>query len=432
MEKFYSEKFCSCLPMQRNKLPSNSTYMIITVKQPVMFHQTDDETWLFNPGRRYLLNASRIPVIHDYIDSLSEFDSSTLRNPLRAGSNIHGARILVERYRERGIGDLLFLSGPLSYLHHISGASAKIDMYALSDRGVVLRHAPFLNNQTVLCGPIEYDSLQNYNYHWLVNSVTEYDEEVDQPNVYDALYKQIGFDPQDIDPQWKRPYAKLENEDFQNLDQLFHWVWTQRSIDLRRIPYYIVAPFSNATLRCMDYTNWLKVIIELGKRRPVLVVGQSNLRLPDMDMSAGAFLEKVASIGGGIINAVDATPLRVLMALTSRASATVCMDSALLYISQALRTPAISLWGTHDPRVRIGYDSAYMDMAIHHAEACNHSPCYAYSEFPVDKCPRGAQQTCCEVLRVVEPNDVLSRVDQLESDRNVFSHATSGTQAQGS
>ena len=124
--------------MQESKLPSNSQYVIVTVSKPVMFHQTEDETWLFNPNRRYLINASRIPAIHPFIESVSELDNSSLVNPLRAGKAVTGAKILVERFRERGIGDLLFLTGPLSYIHHCSGANCTIDLYAFSDRGMVL------------------------------------------------------------------------------------------------------------------------------------------------------------------------------------------------------------------------------------------------------------------------------------------------------
>lgn len=414
--------------MQKNKLPSNSQYVIITVKQPLMFHQTDDEAWVFNPQRRYIINAARIPQIHDYIESVSEMDGAALVNKLQAGKTVHGASILVERFRERGIGDLLFLSGPLRFIHHMSGGTAKIDLYAYSDRGMVLQGAPYLRNGTVLCGPIEYDSLRVYNYHWLVGSVTECDEESDQLNVYDALYRQLGFNHEDIEPQWKRPHAVVTTDDYQNLDQFYRSVMEHRKIDLRRIGYYVVAPFANATLRCMNYSQWLQVITELSKRRPVVVVGNTKLRLPDTDMTAGAFLEQAARIGGGVIMAVDTTPLRVLMALIARATCVVCMDSSPLYIAQALGTPAISVWGTHDPGVRIGYDPNYMRLAIWNEGMCHEAPCYAYSEFPHHKCPRGTGQQCCEVLSTVTVQDVLDKMNIVEAT-GVFANESSGTKA---
>jgi len=382
-----------------------------------MWHQTDDETWLFNPGRRYIINAARIPAIHPYIESLSELDGASLLNRLHAGANITGSRILVERFRERGIGDLLFLTGPLLYMYSTSGANLKVHLYALSDRGMILRYAPFLDGGTVFCGPVEYDNLRNYNYHWLISSVTECDEESDQLNVYDALYKQLGFEPETIEPRWKRPYAYLADEDYKHLDMLYQWIWQTRKIDLRRIGYYVVAPFSNATLRCMDYAKWLLIVKTLAARRPVLVVGLSHMKLPDMDMSAGNFLEKVVSAHQLVVNVVDVTPLRTLLALIQRAACIFSLDSAPLYMAQAVNTPAISFWGTHDPGVRIGYSPEYMAGAIWDAAACDEAPCYAYAQFPHHKCPKRDQQAICECFNSVSVNAVLSRLDKIESGR---------------
>lgn len=406
--------------MQPSKLPSNSHFVIVTVNQPVIWPQTEEESWLLNPNRRYLINSARIPSLQNYIESVSEFDSAALHNRLQAGKNIAGARILVERFRERGIGDLLFLTGPLSYLHHVTGGNVKIDFYAYADRGAVLAHSPLLNNNAVMVGPVEYDHLRLYNYHWMVGSVTECDEEQDQLNVYDALFRQIGFDPEDIDPQWKRPTATVTSNDYQDLNALFKTVSDQRKIDLRHMGYYVVAPLSNSSLRCMNYSTWLEIIQHLSQRRPTVVVGNTRLRLPDTDMSFGTFQNQLARLGGGVINAIDATSIRVLMALISRATCTVCLDSAPLYISQAVNVPAVSVWGSHDPGVRIGYSPEYMELAVWNEADCNQCPCFAYSQFPAHKCPRGANQTVCEVLSTVECDQVLKKVDIVESKNQVL------------
>lgn len=380
-----------------------------------MFHQTADETWLFNPNRRYIVNANRLAAIEQFVDNVSELEGSALYHPLRQGNGIKGAKILVERCRERGIGDLLFLTGPLAFLNHVSGSEVSIDVMAFADRGIVLTHSPLIANKCVKCGPLEHDHLRMYNYHWLVNTVTEQNAEGDQLNVYDALYRQLGFDDTDIEPKWKRPTATLVAEDFQNLDRLYKHVWDTRKVDLRRIGYYVVAPFANASLRCMNYNTWLDIIRVLSTRRPVVVVGNSSLRLPETDMSAGLFSQHVANIGGGVINAIDSTSLRVLMALIARSTGVVTMDSAPLYMAQALNVPAISVWGTHPPKARIGYDKNYMDLAIWKQAACPNAPCFAFGKFPVDKCPDGNRQIVCEVLSAVSADDVLVKVDMIES-----------------
>ena len=380
-----------------------------------MFHQTADETWLFNPNRRYVVNANRVKPIQEFIETTSDLEGASLYTRLTAGKNVTGAKILVERNRERGLGDLLFLTGPLAFLNHVSGSDVQIDVMAFADRGLVLTHSPLIHNRCVKCGPLEYDHLRHYNYHWLIRSVTEYNMEGDQLNVYDALYQQLGFDPQDIEAKWKRPSATLVADDFQNLDRLYRYVWEQRKLDLRRIGYIVVAPFANATSRCLNYQRWLEIIKTISTRRPVVVIGNSHLRLPDMDMSAGEFNQHVSTIGGGVFNAVDSTSVRSMMALIARSFCVVGLDSAPIYIAQALNVPAISIWGTHPPGSRIGYDKNMMDLAIWNQDACQYSPCFAYGEFPVNKCPNGIRQTCCEVISSVSVDDVLKRVDAVES-----------------
>jgi len=395
-------------------MPINTQWLIISVKEPVMFHQTADETWLFNPNRRYIVNANRIQAIEPFIDTASELEGSSLYHRLTHGQNLKGSKILIERCRERGIGDLLFLTGPLAFLNHVSGSDVRIDVMAFADRGVTLTHSPLIANNCVKCGPLEHDHLRMYNYHWLINSVSEQNAEGDQLNVYDALYQQLGFNPADIEPQWKRPSVTLVSDDFQGLDRFYKDAFDTNKLDLRRVGYFVVAPFANATLRCMNYQSWLEIIKALATRRPVVVVGNSSLRLPDMDMSAGQFINSIASIGGGVVNRVDRTTIRVLMALIARSAGVIGMDSAPVYMAQALKVPAISIWGTHAPGSRLGYDKNYMDLAIWKQNACQHTPCFAFGEFPVDKCPSGKYQTSCAVSADVSVDDVLKKADMLE------------------
>jgi ADP-heptose:LPS heptosyltransferase len=393
----------------------NYDWKIVTVREPVMFHRTEDEVWLLNPNRRYILNAQTLEGIADYVETTSDLEGGELYHPLTAGCNISQAKIVIERMRERGIGDLLFLTGPLAFLNHVTGRNIEIDLYALSDRGGVITQNPDVHNKVVLCGPLEYDHLRHYNYHWFIKTVTECDEEPDQLNVYDALFKQIGFDPENIEPEWKRPRAYVGEQDYKHLDQLFRIIWEQRKIDLRRVGYYVVAPFAVANVRSLDYPKWLEIIKTLGQRRPVIVVGSTRQKLPDSEMAAGDFMAQVAGMGGGVINAVDGTPLRVLMALISRAVALLCLDSGPLYIAQALRTPAISFWGPHHPGVRIGYDPDYMDLALWNESACVHAPCFTYISLPENKCPDGRAQRVCACLKAVTVDQVLAKIDKVEA-----------------
>jgi ADP-heptose:LPS heptosyltransferase len=196
-----------------------------------------------------------------------------------------------------------------------------------------------------------------------------------------------------------------------------------KQVDFRRTGYYVVAPFSAATLRSMNYQNWLEIIKEMAGRRPVIVIGTATNRIPDMDMSAGEFIQRLSQLNNVIITIGAIKSLRVLMGLISKAVAFVGLDSGPLYIAQAFRTPAVSIWGSHDPGVRLGYDKDYMDLSIWNQPQCRMSPCYAYAQFPASKCSLGVHQQCCDVLASTTGAQVMDKLDMIES-KNVLASRT--------
>jgi len=107
--------------------------------------------------------------------------------------------------------------------------------------------------------------------------------------------------------------------------------------------------------------------------------------------------------------------LRSILGIISKSRCVFSLDSAPLYMAQACRVPAISIWGPHSPHVRIGYDKAYMDLAIHEKSACPNSPCYAYSGFPKTKCPELEAQKICAVLANVNVNSIMEKLSLVES-----------------
>ncbi len=207
----------------------------------------------------------------------------------------------------------------------------------------------------------------------------------------------------------------MDAAEARGLDNYFYFTWAQRNIDLRKTGYYVAAPLTHSPLRVMNYSQWLLFIGQASQRRPVIVIGNIHDRLPDTDMALGEFVTQVEKLGGNVISAIDATPLRVMAMLISKARCVFTLDSGPLYVAQALRVPAISVWGPHDPGVRIGYDPDYMDLAVWNQEACAHSPCFAYHGFPRKKCPNGEAQTVCEVLSSVTPEMLIAKLDQVES-----------------
>lgn len=406
---------------QGSRLAHASDYKIVTFDRPLQWSRSEDEVWLLNPPRRYVLAANQLTdSIRPYIDTVSDLKTGRHYKPLNLHSRLKGAKILVERHRDRGLGDMLFMTGPLSYIQHMAGGEAQIDMYGLVDRSVILNGHPALSyGGAVLGGPIHYDDLPLYDYHWFVDSVTEYDETKDQHNVYDALYTQLGIDPLAVPPKFKRPSLTLAKRDFSDLDSLYHMVAATRNLDLRVLPYYVLAPVSYSSLRVAPYRLWLELAKELSKARPVVLVGHipGDGQMPSAEMSFGAFYQQLNQMGPRVLNLIGNTSIRVVAALVSRALAAVTLDSGLLYVAQALNIPTVSLWGTHAPSTRIGYDQAYMRYAIHKRAACPAAPCYAYAGFPYTRCARGEQQQVCEPLKAILPSDVLSKLTEIEKEQ---------------
>jgi ADP-heptose:LPS heptosyltransferase len=388
------------------------------------FNRGTEETWYLNPARRYVFNARHVEKISSYVETLSELSGSPHYRPLMAGHRINGCRIFVERFRDRGIGDLLFLTGPFAFMHHVTGNDVRINVYAFADRGAVLQNSPYLEHGTVFVGPTHYNDFQDYHFQWLVNTVTESSMETDQLNVYDALYTQIGIKPEQVDPKFKRPHVQISQEELAGLYEFYHSVWSERQFDLRHTGYYVLAPLTHSSLRTAPYRMWLDLAKELARRRPVFFIGQTSMALPDLDITAGEFVTKSQECGLQVISLLGKQlNLRSVMALISQATALVGLDSGPLYVAQGCRVPAVSLWGPHDPGVRIGYDPDYMDLAVWNEQFCHNSPCFAYGGFPATKCPNALAQKICQPLLGTSVTDVLKKVDMIESKRvNTWIH----------
>jgi ADP-heptose:LPS heptosyltransferase len=394
-------------------------WRVVSPARPILWPRGADETWLMNPPLRYVITSDQQDMVQTQIQSWSDLKGSRYYRPLLGNVNLTNTRIVVERHRDRGLGDLLFTTGPLAYLQHVSSHSAQIFYYASTDRSHVLHGNPALFNEMPLCGPVIYDTLQLYHYHWFIESATEYDEEPEQMNVYDSLYKQIGLEPEKIPVEFKRPVLKAYKADKLRAEDLFRLLYFERQEDWRKIPYWVVAPISTSNLRSAPYNMWLKLIGELAKTRHVIVVGQivSGLN-PQTDIPCSQFQESISQMAASnknVVNLLGRTPMRLTIGLLCCAEGLITLDSGLLYVAEGLRTPAISIWGPQHPATRIGYDPEYMELAIWEYKTCDWAPCFSYRKFPDHKCPRGDKQHICEPLRAVTPEAIMAKVEKVWS-----------------
>lgn len=379
---------------------------------------------MLNPPVRYVITSDKQVEVANQLESWSDLKTGGLYRQLQGYAPLVNKRILVERHRDRGIGDLLFMTGPLAWLQHVNSYMCQIYFYTEVQRGAVLHGNQNLVNDMPMAGPVVYDTLPLYQAHWFSESATEYDEEVDQLNVYDALYAQLGVDYSKVGWEYKVPKVLVYAGDHQRADDLFHQIYQERGIDLRLTPYWVLAPLSNSTLRSAPYGLWLDIARELARQRvPVLLFGSVNSALiPSTDRPFEAFYQELSELSRAspyVINLLGGTPIRLLVGVISKARGVVSLDSGLLYVAQGLRRPAVSLWGSHSPTVRIGYDHDYMQHAVHLTSECAYSPCYAYRGFPVGKCPLGERQQVCAPLSALTLNHVIPHMEKIAAAATV-------------
>lgn len=393
-------------------------WLIVTVKSTTALVHNEDEAWYLVPLRRYLMTANLVEKLGSVVDRVSELAGSTHYRPLNASGDLCRKDVLLLRHMDRGLGDLLFMTGVLRYLHHVSAGTCRSHFFADLDKSQVLLGSPELVGNSALAGPVEYDHLELYSGgHFLVESATEYDHERDQLNVYDALFKRAGVDYSQVDPQFKRPSAAFLPQDQQAFDATCRTVHASSRIDLRASGYYVVAPITTSALRIAPYAVWLDLIEILARERPVIVLGQTYRKTPQAGGTVADFLDRVNELSSSarVCNLVDLIPTRTAMALLKFARCLFCLDSGPLYMAQAYRTPAVSAWGTHDPAVRLGYDQEYMRLAIWSRSACALSPCYAHSRFP-DECPT-SKQLLCAPLCAITAADFVEKLEQVKRER---------------
>lgn len=402
--------------------PNSNTgvsWRVVSPSVPVLWPWNDNETWLLNPPLRYITTSDRQVQLEDKLASWSNLKTAGFYHQLNGMANINNSRILIERHRDRGIGDLLFVTGAIAYLRHISSHTCEIYYYTQCDRGLVLHGNPDLHTEKTFSGIVQYDSLPLYQWHWFIEAATEYDEEPEQSNVYDCLFKQIGINPEGVDPKFKRPRCYVYKSDKQRADDFFRLLFYERQEDWRKQPYWIIAPTTMSSLRSAPYSMWLNLIQELAEKqnKKVIVVGQAgNNIMPETDMPFTEFMRHLGNLAShhkNVVNLIGKTPIRLIMGLLASAEGLVTLDSGLLYVAEGLRTPAVSIWGPHHPWVRIGYDSEYMDLAIHEKTACSSAPCFAYRKFPAHKCPRKETQEICEPLAAVRVDDVIGKMQKV-------------------
>jgi ADP-heptose:LPS heptosyltransferase len=391
-----------------------------------------------NPGERLIFDNENALTIQQNPDSARYIYEITDLNPLLAElpAPKSWTKMKVLFFRNRGIGDQLIASAGSRYFRETLGA----DSHQLCDRvhEPLWAYNPYIGG-SALIPPLHLDAVWRakkmhpfFDKAFFIESLTEWDNDSEQPNVYDRLFAMLGIRPETVSPKFKRPTFALQQED---IETRINWLRqvaaaTDKSFENGYVFVQLRATNKPRSLPQSVIEKVLYAANEFAAPRqlPVLVTDDQPLE--------PAIAKLVLQTPSAINVATAINSVRLLGSLIAGASLIIGPDSSSIHFAAAFETPTIGIWGPFDPACR----TAYYPNQIHlwHRQLCKHSPCYNYlPELPIQKCPRGQAQTTCEVFAGVTVEEIETAIAQLvhwkkpaskirEVDFSVTSVANSG------
>jgi ADP-heptose:LPS heptosyltransferase len=366
-----------------------------------------------NPGERLIFDNDNALSIQTNPGSASYILEVTDLNPLlaelAAHKPAHWKRKRVLFYRNRGYGDQLMMSAVPRFFREILGA----DSHVLSDKvhEPVWAYNPYIGG-VPLSVPMHLDTVWRANGArpffdgaFFIESASEWDNDQEQPNVYDRLFGLMGLDPSRIPAKFKRPVFSLHNED---IDKRLAWlkqVGSATQTDLTQGYIFVQLRATNKVRSIPLKTGAmvLQALNDIAEKKSLTVLVADNEPLSGELAQVVAKLPRVKNVATAINN------IRLLGSVIGGSMLVVGPDSMALHFAAAFELPALGIWGPFSPESR----TKYYPNQVHlwHKELCNSSPCFNYlPELPVSKCPRGIAQRTCEVYEGVTYQEVYDAV----------------------
>jgi ADP-heptose:LPS heptosyltransferase len=243
---------------------------------------------------------------------------------------------------------------------------------------------------------------------FFIESCTEWDNDSEQPNVYDRLFGMLGLNPSNIPDKFKRPVFSLHNND---IDNRLNWLKgvTQQTGKSFDNGYFFVQLRATNKVRSIPLPTAeiiLSVLNEEAEKRNVpIIISDDTALTPEFDMLVRKF--------PNCINAATAlNSPRAYAAMIAGALLVLGPDSSAIHFAAAFETATIGIWGPFSPESRAKYYPRQIH--LHHTELCSNCPCYNYlPELPVHKCPRGMAQPHCEVYDGITASEVSAAIREL-------------------
>lgn len=370
-----------------------------------------------NAGERLIfdddnaLSIQQDPGSARYIDQVSDLAPYLREIEARRPPNWRKARVLV--YRNHGIGDQLIASAASRFFTEMLGAQC----FQAAERF----HEPIWFANPYIGGaaqtmPLHLDAVYRAKPPAFVQgafffeSISEWDSDSEQANVYDRLFAMLGLDPARVPAKFKRPTVILSKADIE-----------LRTTFLQRLTASVTKPLINGYLFFQPFTtNKVRSLPPSVIEKALYALDQyaQKLQIPILIADSNPLAPHIAEMVKRTPSALNLCgaikSVRLLISLIGGATVVIGPDSSALHIAAAFEIPAIGIWGPFSPESRC----AYYPRQIHlfHPEHCHNAPCFNYlPDLPVTKCPNGLDQKYCEVFEGVTVEEIFEALKNVNS-----------------
>lgn len=316
--------------------------------------------------------------------TLSNFNSYERKY---AGQDLNDKVLMI--YRQGALGDQLQLT---SLTERIKSLYPRGRIFVVTGIGVddIWLYNPTMEH--LRCVPT-LEFVKNCDYHLMLEGMQENDVEVDQENVYDSMFANLGMECPD---DFKRPFIYLGDQDNQLRNE-----WHQN----RPLGQYVVYQFSpSIESRMYPWSLGYQAIAGLQKAGyRVVLVGQSKV---------------IPEAPHGTLNLINRTKrFREMVPIVREAACVVCPDSSMGHLTAAFpEVPAVSLWGPFSPDCRVKHYTNHHPLWPR--AVCPYSPCFVNApKLPVERCSYAenhiAALEACNVLRAITPESIVEKVREV-------------------
>jgi len=369
------------------------TLKTVLKQKATIYGQTYDLS--FNPGERYIIDDySYAQLYNTQKDKIWDYsDLAPYLGKVRP-TDWRGKRVLF--YRSRGLGDELMLTAIVRYFREVLGAETYVAVNQ-SHRAIWASDYGFSDSLATypISMPIHLDSVWKakgpsfYDYTFFIESVSEFDGDQEQPNVYDRMFELVGLDPFNIPDRYKRPYLPLSGHDKEE--------WQKFKVSIRN--HYPTLNLEGGYIVWQDNAqNAIRNIPELKKIQILQELAKTGRQVITIN-------DKLINVPAGEFFSLYFTDLRVLWSLLSNAKLVAGPDSLLIHAAEGLGVPNLGFFGPVSPDSRVRYYANHK--SIWHHDTCNSSPCFHFEkEMPFHKCPRGKEQKTCEVFEGINGEEI--------------------------